>query len=69
MNKDELIYQAFLNNPLQGEGLYVVEGNPAKNELRIVAGDQCFKDNLNCFAWNLNTGLNLWAYLPKSGVL
>lgn len=56
MNPNEIIMQAFLNNPIQGEGLYIVEGNPKTNQLRILPADQAFKDNLNCFTWDINTG-------------
>lgn len=56
MNPDDLILQAFINNPIQGEGLFILEGHPAKNEFRILPADQAFKDNLNCFVWNVNTG-------------
>lgn len=56
MTADEIIFQSFLNNPLQGEGLFVVEGNPAKNEIRVKPADQAYKDGLDCFAWNVNHG-------------
>lgn len=55
MSSDEIILEAFMN-PLQGEGLFIVEGNPKNNQLRILPADQAFKDNLNCFMWDINTG-------------
>jgi hypothetical protein len=55
MDIDYIINEAFINS-IQGEGLFIVEGNPARNLLRILPADQAFKDNLSCFAWNINTG-------------
>lgn len=56
MNPDDIIKNALLSWPLPGEGFYIVEGNPQRNDIRILLSDQSFKDNLNCFAWNINTG-------------
>lgn len=53
---DDIIMKAFMNNPIQGEGLFIVEGNPEKNDLRILPADDAFKDNVNCFTWDINTG-------------
>lgn len=50
-----MINEAFINS-IQGEGLFIVEGNSERNLLRILPADQVFKDNLSCFAWNINTG-------------
>lgn len=53
---DELIIQAFSSYPILGEGLFILEGNPEKNDLRILPADEAFKNNLNCFTWDINTG-------------
>ncbi|MCP9752897.1 hypothetical protein [Ferruginibacter sp. HRS2-29] len=55
MNVDEIISGAFMNS-MQGEGLFIVEGNPKTNQLRILPADQALRDNLNCFTWDINTG-------------
>lgn len=56
MNPDDIISAALLGRQVQGEGLYIVEGNPRRNLLRIIPADKAFKDHLDCFAWNINTG-------------
>lgn len=53
---DDIIMKAFMNTPIQGEGLFIVEGNPEKDDLRILPADDAFKDNINCFIWDINTG-------------
>lgn len=65
MNIDDFINSAFLSMPIQGEGLFIVEGNPSKNDLRVLPADQAFKDNLNCFAWNINTGYQYLAIFTE----
>lgn len=53
---DDIIMNAFMNNPIQGEGLFIIEGHPERNDLRIIPADEAFKDNLNCFTWNIDIG-------------
>ena len=55
MSVDLIISEAFQNST-PGEGLFIVEGHPQRNEFRILPADEAFKMNLNAFAWNINTG-------------
>ena len=57
MTPDEIINSAFKGGgALPDEGLFILEGNPEKNEFRILPAERAFSDNLNCFIWGLNTG-------------
>lgn len=55
MDIDEIITSAFQKS-IQGEGLFIVEGNPDKNDIRVKPADQAYKENLSCFGWNINHG-------------
>lgn len=52
-----------INNALNSGGtmiggpeLYVLEGNMERNELRVLSADECFKNNVAAFAWDIRTG-------------
>jgi hypothetical protein len=57
MTPEDIINSAFNSGGrVQGEGLSVLEGNPAKNIFRILPADKAFIDNIICFTWEANTG-------------
>ncbi len=57
MSADDIINTAFRKNfIIPGEGLFILEGHPGRDELRIVPADRAFIDNLNCFVYNINHG-------------
>ncbi|MEJ0103126.1 MAG: hypothetical protein WDO19_11450 [Bacteroidota bacterium] len=50
MSADDIINTAFRKNfIIPGEGMFILEGHPGRDELRIVPADRAFIDNLNCF--------------------
>ena len=57
MNADDIINTAFRKNfIIPGEGVFILEGHPGRDELRVVPADKAFIDNLNCFIYNINHG-------------
>lgn len=53
MNIDQVITNAFMEY-IPGEGLFVVEGNPATNAIHILPADKAMMDNLACLAWGID---------------
>ena len=39
-----------------GNDLYVLEGNSEKNDLRVLTADECFKNNVAAFTYDIRTG-------------
>ena len=58
MNTNDLINGAFENAPglLQGENLYVLEVNAARNDHRIITLNDCYIDSKACFQYGINPG-------------
>ncbi|MGN6493161.1 MAG: hypothetical protein ACTHLE_14270 [Agriterribacter sp.] len=55
MNIDEVITNAF-KEIVPGEGFFIIEGHPLKNDIRIRPADKAMMDNLACLAWSLDLG-------------
>ncbi|PVD51501.1 hypothetical protein DC498_13830 [Terrimonas sp.] len=55
MNINEVINNAFMEF-VPGEGLFIVEGNPTTNVIRILPADKAMMDNLACLAWSIDLG-------------
>ena len=55
MNIDQVITNAFME-AVPGEGLFVVEGSPTTNIIRILPADKAMMDNLVCLAWSIDLG-------------
>lgn len=55
MNIDEVITNAF-KEIVPGEGFFIIEGHPVKNDIRIRPADKAMMDNLACLAWSLDIG-------------
>lgn len=55
MNIDQLIHSAF-KEMVPGEGFFIIEGHPVRNDMRILPADKAMMDNLGCLAWGLDIG-------------
>lgn len=62
MNIDQVITNAFMES-IPGEGVFIVEGNPTTNDIRILPADKAMMDNLTCLAWSIDHG---YQYLGTS---
>lgn len=62
MNIDQGITNAFIE-AVPGEGLFMVEGNPTTNVIRILPADKTMMDNLACLAWSFDIGFAVFLFL------
>lgn len=58
MNPDDIIHSAFHGGGkmIGGKELYVVEGNPSTNELRVLPMDELYKNNIMAFTYSIHPG-------------
>lgn len=58
MKPDELINRAMGGacKLIGGDQLFVLEGHPGRNELRILTAEEAFKNNVSAFSFEIDTG-------------
>ena len=58
MDADKIIQNALggAGKLIGGEQLFILEGNPERNELRILTAEETFKNNIAAFSYAFNTG-------------
>ena len=58
MDADKLIQNAMggAGKLIGGEQLFVLEGHPERNELRILTAEETFKNNVTAFSFAFSTG-------------
>jgi hypothetical protein len=58
MNPDDLIKEAMggAGKQIGGPELFVLEGHPERNELRVLTAEEAFKNNMAAFSFSLMTG-------------
>ncbi len=58
MNTDQLINDALNSGGkmIGGKNLFVLEGNSERNDFRILDADECFKNNIMAFTYDIPTG-------------
>jgi len=58
MKPDEIIDKAMggAGKMIGGKQLFVVEGHPERNDLRVLTAEEAFKNNVSAFCFDINTG-------------
>jgi hypothetical protein len=58
MKADEIINSALNSGGkmIGGPNLFILEGNSERNEFRVLTADECFKNNIMAFTYDLRTG-------------
>lgn len=39
-----------------GPGLWIIEANPEKNDIRVINAEEAFKNNVAAFTWGVHHG-------------